>query len=411
MKYTWQLVYIFLTAIHQYFIFIACKITILKGILRIFVQIFAMMKIQMVDLHGQYVKIKGEIDLAIQHVIDNSNFINGPEVQEFKKQLSGYQHCRYTIPCANGTDALQIALMALPLKPGDEVLVPDFTFIATAEVIALLGLKPVFIDVDPDTFLLDINKLKDSITNRSRVIVPVHLYGQCTNMDEIMAIAKKFNLWVVEDNAQALGADIHYGKSWHKSGTVGHIGCTSFFPSKNLGCYGDGGAIFTNDESLAATMASIANHGAKVKYYHEMVGINSRLDTLQAAILLVKLKKLDEYNSARQKAAGIYDNLLKDLAYVQIPKRAKNSTHVFHQYTLKAENRDKLKDYLVKKGIPTMIYYPVPMHNQKPYITKGDFTISEQLCEQVISLPMHTELQIDEQEFIAESIKSFYKEN
>ncbi|MBN1116762.1 MAG: DegT/DnrJ/EryC1/StrS family aminotransferase [Bacteroidales bacterium] len=365
--------------------------------------------IQMVDLKGQYLNIKEEIDTAIQQVIDSSAFINGPQVRELKSELSKYQSCKHTIPCANGTDALQIALMALDLQPGDEVIVPDFTFIATAEVIALLKLKPVFVDVDRDTFLLDLQKVRESVTNKTKAIIPVHLYGQCVDMHELMNLATERNIYVIEDNAQAFGADILFNGEWKKSGTVGHIGCTSFFPSKNLGCYGDGGAIFTNDNKLGEKLASIANHGAKVKYYHDDIGVNSRLDTIQAAILKVKLNKIDEYNQARQKAAQVYDEVLAECKSIIIPRRVEFSTHVFHQYTLKVQERDKLKDYLNEKSIPAMIYYPVGMHNQHAYKTSGEFQNSDYLCNAVISLPMHTELTFEQQLYIANTVKEFYK--
>lgn len=363
----------------------------------------------MVDLDGQYKKIKKEIDSAIQTVIDSSAFINGPQVGEFKKELATYLNCKYVIPCANGTDALQIALMALDLQPGDEVIIPDFTFIATAEVVALLKLKPVFVDVDPDTFLLDIRKFEKAITSQTKAVIPVHLYGQCANIEEINKIARQHNIFVVEDNAQAFGAEIKVDGKWQKAGTVGDIGCTSFFPSKNLGCYGDGGAIFTNNDELGNRLASIANHGAKVKYYHDIVGVNSRLDTLQAAILSVKLKQLKNYNSLRRNAADNYDALLSEIEEVVTPRRVDYSTHVFHQYTIIAEKRDELKAYLAEKGIPSMIYYPVGMHNQKAYKTEGDYDNSDLLCKNVLSLPMHTELDITQQELIANTILEFYK--
>jgi dTDP-4-amino-4,6-dideoxygalactose transaminase len=367
-----------------------------------------MQKIQMVDLHGQYLKIKDEIDDAIQDVINTSAFINGPQVKNLNVNLSEYLGCRYTVSCANGTDALQIALMALNLEPGDEVIVPDFTFIATAEVIALLKLKPVFVDVHPETFLLDIDQFSKAITNRTKAVIPVHLYGQCCNMEQILKIAGEHGIYVIEDNAQAFGAEINTNDGWQKAGTFGHIGCTSFFPSKNLGCYGDGGAIFTNNENLAKDIASIANHGAKVKYYHDMVGVNSRLDTLQAAILLVKLKRINEYIKARQEAAGRYDTLLGKVNQIKIPSRVPHSTHVFHQYTLIVEGRDELQKFLAARDIPTMIYYPVGMHNQLAYRTNDNFKASDTLCKSVLSLPMHTELDFSQQEYITESIKEFY---
>lgn len=367
-----------------------------------------MTKIQMVDLFGQYYSIKSEIDSAIQDVINSSAFINGPDVKNFKAQLEEYLACKRVIPCANGTDALQIALMSLGAKPGDEVILPDFTFIATAEVVALLKLTPVFVDVDPETFLLDINKLEGAITPKTKAIIPVHLFGQCVNMEKILEIARQNNLGVIEDNAQAFGSKIKIGDNWHKAGTIGDVGCTSFFPSKNLGCYGDGGALYSNNENLGELLATIANHGAKVKYYHDIVGVNSRLDTLQAAILSVKLKHIDTYNKARLEAANRYDEYLKDLDDVVIPTRVGYSTHVFHQYTLKVKQRDELKAFLAEQGIPSMVYYPIGMHNQKAYKTNGNFSNSDELCRSVLSLPMHTELDESQQLHITDSIKKFY---
>jgi dTDP-4-amino-4,6-dideoxygalactose transaminase len=368
-----------------------------------------MNKIHMVDLLGQYNGLKEEIDSALQEVIQSSAFINGPHVKKFKEELANYHRCKHVVTCANGTDALQIALMAIDAKPGDEVIVPDFTFIATAEVIALLGLKPVFVDVDPDTFLIDLTLLEKAITSRTKAVIPVHLYGQCANMEAIMKLAEAKGIYVIEDNAQAIGSDILYQGDWKKSGTIGHIGCTSFFPSKNLGCYGDGGAITTNDDTLAENIACIANHGAKVKYYHDIVGVNSRLDSMQAAVLSVKLKQLDNFGKARNEAAEKYDKLLEKVDQVITPKRVKHSSHVFHQYTLKAENRDELKSHLAAKGIPSMIYYPVGMHNQKAYRTEGNFNVSNMLCKTVLSLPMHTELTGEQQAFIVDNIIDFYK--
>lgn len=362
----------------------------------------------MVDLQGQYLKSKTEIDKAIQHVIDSSAFINGNQVKEFRADLKNYLGCKHVITCANGTDALQIALMSLDLSQGDEVIVPDFTFIATAEVIALLNLKPVFVDVDPDTFLMDLNLVKKSITPRTKAIIPVHLFGQCVNMEELMQIANQHGVTVIEDNAQAIGADILVNKEKRKAGTVGHIGCTSFFPSKNLGCFGDGGAIFTNDDKLADEMSSIANHGSRIKYYNDIVGVNSRLDTIQAAILQVKLKKLDEYITQRQEAAKIYDELLSGVEGLQIPKRVDYSSHVFHQYTIQTDKRDDLNLHLQENKIPAMIYYPLGMHNQKAYKTNDILNVSDRLCEKVLSLPMHTELTIEQLEFIGKTIQSFY---
>lgn len=367
------------------------------------------MEIKMVDLNRQYQKIKTDIDSAIQGVIDSTAFINGPQVNGFKEELKNYLNCKYVIPCANGTDALQIALMALDLNPGDEVIIPDFTFIAAAEVVALLNLTPVFVDVDRNSYLINVEEFRKAITKKTKAVIPVHLYGQCANMEEIIRIASDNNLYVIEDNAQAFGADVKINGTWSKAGTVSDIGCTSFFPSKNLGCYGDGGAIFTNNDRLGERISAIANHGARIKYYHDLVGVNSRLDTIQAAILSVKLKQIDNYNRLRTEAADRYDGMLMNVEEVQTPQRVNNSTHVFHQYTLKAEKRDELKSFLASKGVPTMVYYPVGMHNQKSYITKGSFIVSDMLCANVLSLPMHTELENEEQQYIVEAIKEFYK--
>ena len=368
-------------------------------------------KIQMVDLNGQYQHIKHDIDQGIQQVIDSCAFINGPQVKQLRSELAAYHNCSHAITCANGTDALQIALMAIGAEPGDEVIVPDFTFIATAEVIALMKLKPIFVDVNPDTFLIDIEQVKAAITDKTKAIIPVNLYGQCADIQALMNMASNKGIYIIEDNAQAIGSDLIINGEKQKSGTVAHIGCTSFFPSKNLGCYGDGGALFTNDDKLAEEIACIANHGAKVKYYHDMVGVNSRLDTMQAAILLVKLKKLDEYSTARQKAAAYYDEELAQIPQIQTPTRVNHSTHVFHQYTLKVERRDELKEFLQTKGIPSMIYYPVGMHQQKAYKTEGNFEHSVMLCQTVLSLPMHTELNTQQQDYIVSAIKDFYLEN
>lgn len=375
-----------------------------------------MQAIKMVDLKGQYLKIKSETDNAIQSVIDHTEFINGRAVNDFQKNIEQYLSVKHAIPCANGTDALQIAMMSLSLQPGDEVITSNFTFIATVEVIALLGLKPVLADVDPDTFLITPQSIEKLITPRTKAIVPVHLFGQCCDMEEILNIARKYNLYVIEDAAQSLGTDYIFSDGRkQKAGTIGHIGCTSFFPSKNLGCFGDGGALFTNDDELAVMIRSIANHGMKVRYYHDHVGINSRLDTIQAAILDVKLKYLDTYNLARQKAAAFYDDAFENNSHIQIPKRVKNSSHIFHQYTLVLKNVDRnaLKAYLQEKRIPAMIYYPVPMHLQEAYknlgYKEGDFPVSEKLCKTVISLPMHTELDIRQLEYISLSINEFIK--
>jgi len=368
----------------------------------------------MVDLRGQYERIKPEIDAAIQEVLHTSAFINGPAVSLFAKELAAYNQATHVIPCANGTDALQLAMMALDLKAGDEVIVPTFTYVATAEVIALLGLTPVFVDVEPDTFMLSPAAVASKITPNTKAIVPVHLFGQCADMEAIMDIAGQHGIYVIEDTAQAIGADYVFSDGTvKKAGTIGHIGTTSFFPSKNLGCYGDGGALLTNDDALAGKLQMIANHGQKVKYHHDVVGINSRLDTLQAAILRVKLQQLDSYSASRNTSAAHYDTELGRLASLAIPVRAASSTHVFHQYTILCQgfNRDELKAFLAEQGIPSMIYYPVPLHLQKAYshygAEKGDFPVSEQLCEQVLSLPIHTEQSEEELSYITRSIKEF----
>lgn len=357
-----------------------------------------MQKIQMVDLHQQYLTIKNEIDAGIQDVLDKGYYINGAPVQRFGSNLAEYLGMKNVIPCANGTDALQIALMALDLKPGDEVITSPFTFVATAEVIALLGLKPVFVDINPATFNIDETKIEAAISPKTRCIIPVHLFGQTANMEVIMNIANKHGIFVVEDNAQAIGADYTFSDgSKKKAGSIGHIGCTSFYPSKNLGCYGDGGALMTNDDELGQKIKVICNHGSKIKYYHEEIGVNSRLDSIQAAILDVKLKYLDQYIQARQKAADYYDQNLANMPGIIIPARASYSTHVFHQYTLRVrENRDDLQQALSNAGIPSMIYYPVPLHLQIAYAgdgyKEGDFPESEKAAKEVLSLPMHTEL-------------------
>lgn len=376
------------------------------------------MNIKMVDLSRQLEPIRKEIDAAIQGVLEASNFIQGQPVREFEKNLAKWVGTKHVISCANGTDALQLALMALGLKPGDEVIVPTFTYVATAEVIALLGLSPILVDVDSRSFNIDIESASHLITPRTKAIVPVHLYGQCANMEQIMNFAESHNLHVVEDTAQAIGAEIKLSDgSTRKAGTIGHIGTTSFFPSKNLGCFGDGGAIFTNDDNLASRLKMIANHGQRIKYYHDVVGVNSRLDTIQAAVLDVKLKHLNSYCEARQKAANYYDSTLKHVEQITIPFRSSFSTHVFHQYTIKIDgqySRDELKSYLAERGIPSMIYYPLPLHQQKAYLEfmreDMEFPISTMLCNGVLSLPMHTHLKIEEQDFIVQHIKSFFSE-
>jgi UDP-2-acetamido-2-deoxy-ribo-hexuluronate aminotransferase len=374
-----------------------------------------MNKISMCDLNGQYRKIKTEVDQAIQDVINASAFIKGPDVKAFETELAQYLGVRHVIACANGTDALQISLMALDLKPGDEVITPDFTFISTVEVAALLGLTPVMTDVEPGTFNMDMHSLQKAITPRTKVIIPVHLFGQCSNMDEILELASRHNIYVIEDVAQALSAD-YTDKSGRrcKAGTMGHIGCTSFFPTKNLGCFGDGGAIFTNDSELASKLSAITHHGMRVRYYYDVTGVNSRLDTIQAAILRVKLRHLDEYSAARNAAADWYDTHLDGLKGIKLPERSPFSTHVFHQYTLLADGfRDGLKKFLEDRGIPAMIYYPVAGHLQKAFeylgYQKGDFPVSEHLCETVLSLPMHTELEPEQLRYITDSIIEFFK--
>ena len=370
-------------------------------------------KIQMVDLHGQYMKIKAEIDAAVAEVIDSSAFINGPAVGRFASALAQYTGAAHVIPCGNGTDALQIALMALGLKPGDEVIVPAFTFVASAEVIALLGLRPVLVDVDRETFNTDIRFIERALTPRTRAVIPVHLFGQSCDMAPILDFAAAHGLYVVEDNAQSLGAVYTFpdGRCRH-TGTLGHIGCTSFFPSKNLGCYGDGGALFTDDPALAERIRMTANHGQKVKYHHDIVGCNSRLDTLQAAVLEVKLRHLDEYCSARREAAARYRSLLGGVDALELPAEAPFSSHVYHQYTLKIRGglRDALKDFLASRGIPSMVYYPLPLHRQKAYAGDGrGLKFAEELADSVLSLPMHTELDGQVQEMIAETVREFFK--
>jgi dTDP-4-amino-4,6-dideoxygalactose transaminase len=373
-------------------------------------------KIQMVDLVAQYQNIKSEIDTAIMSVIENAQFINGPEVTAFQKELENYLEVKHVIPCANGTDALQIALMALGLKPGDEIITPSFTYIATTEVMALLGLKPVFVEVNPDTYCIDASKIEAAITENTKAIVPVHLYGQAAPMNQIMEIAKKHNLFVIEDNAQAIGCNytLSNGETV-KTGTIGTIGCTSFFPSKNLGCYGDGGAIFTNDSELAVKIKMISNHGQSKKYYHDVVGCNSRLDSVQAAILRIKLRNLDTYNASRNEVANYYDQFFAQFPQLKTPVRAENSTHVFHQYTLQVEglNRDEMNKFLEERGVPSMIYYPVPAHRQKMFESFGSSStvlpITDWLTERVISLPIHTEMKQEHLDIICNSVAEFIK--
>jgi UDP-2-acetamido-2-deoxy-ribo-hexuluronate aminotransferase len=372
------------------------------------------MKIEMVDLKSQYSKIQAEIDNVILENIRNANFINGPAVNEFTKNLSNYLGGAFVIPCANGTDALQIAMMALGLVPGDEVIVPSFTYVATAEVICLLGLVPVMVDVDPLYFNVTYKNIEKAITSKTKAIVPVHLFGQCADMEPIMELAKEKNIYVIEDTAQAIGAKYIFTDGIIKhAGTIGDIGCTSFFPSKNLGCYGDGGALYTQNPILAEKIKMISNHGQSKKYVHKYIGVNSRLDTIQAAVLNIKLKYLDEYSLARNIAAERYDSLLINVNDLQIPNRSKKSTHVFHQYTLLIHNnkRDGLKEFLESKGIPAMVYYPIPLNEQEAYSNLGiiadNLTETHKLCKSVLSLPMHTELTLNQQIYITDSIKSF----
>jgi dTDP-4-amino-4,6-dideoxygalactose transaminase len=372
----------------------------------------------MVDLKQQYTKIKSEVDTAISAVINSTAFINGPAVTEFANALASYNGSRHVIPCANGTDALQMALMALDLQPGDEVITPSFTYIATTEVVALLRLTPVFVEVDPKTFCMDPASLEAAITPRTKAIVPVHLYGQAAPMDEIMAIAKRHNLYVIEDNAQAIGS-LYTSKdgSRQMTGAIGAIGCTSFYPTKNLGCYGDGGAIFTNDDTLATRLKMIANHGQNKRYYHAMVGCNSRLDSVQAALLNVKLKRLDDYTEARRAAADYYDRAFATHPRITTPFRAPYSQHVFHQYTLVLDgvDRDGLNEYLAAKSIPSMIYYPVPAHRQQMFAASGGskyhLPTTDWLTERVISLPMHTELDEEQLHAISTAVLEFVDKN
>jgi len=374
-----------------------------------------MEQIKMVDLHTQYLRIKAEIDHAMQNVLESTAFIQGPEVAAFAAALSAFLEGARVIPCANGTDALQIAFMTLDAKPGDEVILPVHTYVATAEVLALLGLKPVFVDVDADTFNIAVSHIEAAITPRTIAIVPVHLYGQCADMEPILKLAARHKVHVIEDAAQALGGVYTFADGTkRKAGTMGTIGTTSFFPTKNLGCFGDGGAIFTTDSALAEKIRMTANHGQRVKYHHEIVGVNSRLDTLQAAVLQVKLKYLNEYETRRNDVARFYDAHLSGIKALRIPARAGNSTHVYHQYTLQVVegDRDAFKKYLEGKGIPTMIYYPVPLHLQKAYVQSGygagSFPVTEKLSKTVISLPIHTEMTTEQLDYIASTIKTYF---
>ncbi|WP_369047836.1 DegT/DnrJ/EryC1/StrS family aminotransferase [Tenacibaculum sp. UWU-22] len=373
-----------------------------------------MKKIQMVDLQSQYQKIKNTVDSSIQEVLNSSAYINGPYVREFQTDLETYLNVKHVIPCANGTDALQIAIMGLGLEQGDEVITADFTFAATVEVIALLKLTPILVDVEPDTFNIDIEALKKAITPKTKAIVPVHLFGQCANMEAILKIAKEHNLFVIEDNAQAIGANYTFSDGTKKkAGTIGNVGTTSFFPSKNLGCYGDGGAIFTNDDALAHTLRGMVNHGMYKRYHHDVVGVNSRLDSIQAAILKAKLPLLDSYCDARRKAAEYYSAAFANNPNIITPTISSFTTHVFHQYTLKITNgkRNALHQHLLNNNIPNAIYYPIPLHAQKAYqdsrYNEADFSITNELIDQVISLPMHTELDEEQLQFITKTILDF----
>lgn len=375
-----------------------------------------MVPIQMVDLKRQYLKIKPEVDAAIANVLDTTSFINGKAVGDFASNLAKYLNVQEVIPCANGTDALQIAMMALGLEPGDEVITPSFTYIATTEVIALLRLKPVFVDVDPQTFCIDAAKIREAITPKTKAIVPVHLYGQSCDMEEIMKIAEEHHLYVVEDNAQAIGADVKFADgTLHKTGTIGHIGCTSFFPSKNLGCYGDGGAIITNNKLLADRLRMIANHGQSKRYYHDVVGCNSRLDTMQAVVLNIKLGRLDEYNKSRRAVAEFYNESFKSNSKITTPITSPGNTHVFHQYTLVLDgvDRNELQEKLAAEGVPAMIYYPVPAHRQQMFsflnLPEVDLPITDWLTHRVISLPIHTEMDQEQLDHIVYHVNNLVK--
>ncbi len=368
--------------------------------------------IQMVDLVGQYHHIKKEVDKAIQAVLEQGHYINGQIVKTFARNLEKYLDVKHVIPCGNGTDAIQIALMALELSPGDEVITTPFTFVATAEVIVLLGLKPVFVDIDPDTFNMNVEKIEEAITSRTKCILPVHLFGQCCNMESILEIANRYGLYVIEDNAQAIGADYLFkdGRT-AKAGTIGHIGTTSFYPSKNLGAYGDAGAIFTNDDNLADKMVHIVNHGSRTKYHYHYIGVNSRLDSIQACVLDIKLKYLDEYRDKRIKTADNYDRLLENIPQIRIPKRSNFTTHVFHQYTLRCESRNELQQWLKENKIPNAIYYPIPLHMHNPYkkhLNNQSFPVAESCSENVLSLPIHTELPKKSQSIISSHIEKYY---
>jgi UDP-2-acetamido-2-deoxy-ribo-hexuluronate aminotransferase len=375
-----------------------------------------MREIQMVDLKAQYEKIGSEIDNAIKSVLVSTAFIKGPDVKLFEEELQEYMGVKYVVSCANGTDALHLAMMVLGLKPGDEVITTDFTFIATVEVVALLGLKPVIVDPEPGTFNISVEAVRKAITPRTRAIVPVHLFGQCANMEGLLDIAENHDLFIIEDAAQATGADYFFkdGTS-KKAGTIGHIGTTSFFPSKNLGCYGDGGALYTNDETFAKKLRSIANHGMKVRYHYDDIGVNSRLDTIQAAILRVKLRHLTGFNEARKAAADFYDKAFSQCPFISVPERSAFSSHIFHQYTIRILNgkRDELKKFLESKNIPGMVYYPGPLHMQTAYgylgYSESDFPVTTALCKEVLSLPIHPEIEQEQLDYITHNILDFFK--
>jgi len=369
----------------------------------------------MVDLRAQYEKIDGEIDLAIKSVLESTAFIKGPDIKIFEEELQGYMGVKHVVSCANGTDALYLAMMVLGLKPGDEVITTNFTFIATVEVVALLGLKLILVDPDPDNFNISVKELSQAITPRTKAIVPVHLFGQCADMENIMELAKKHNLYVIEDAAQATGTDYIFSNgTTKKAGTIGHIGTTSFFPSKNLGCYGDGGALYTNDDAFAKKLRSIANHGMKVRYHYDDIGVNSRLDTIQAAILRVKLRHLSKFNEARRSVADSYDKAFASCKAISVPARVSYSNHIFHQYTIKVNNgkRDELKKYLESRNIPSMVYYPGPLHMQEAYrylgYTEDDFPHTTALCKEVLSLPMHPDMEQDQLNYIILNILQFF---
>jgi len=374
-----------------------------------------MREIQMVDLKAQYEKFRTEIDNAIKSVLLSTSFIKGPDVKLFEEELQEYMGVKHVISCANGTDALHLAMMTLDLKPGDEVITTNFTFIATIEVVAALGLKPVIVDPEPGTFNISAESVRKALTPKTKVIVPVHLFGQCADMESIMELAKKHNLFVIEDAAQATGTDyIFKNGTTKKAGTIGHIGTTSFFPSKNLGCYGDGGALYTNDETYAKKLRSLANHGMKVRYHYDDIGVNSRLDTIQAAVLRVKLKYLSEFNTARKTVADHYDKAFESCVSIAVPERVTFSSHIFHQYTIRVKNgqRDDLKKFLETKNIPSMVYYPGPLHMQKAYEYLGykqsDFPITTALCKEVLSLPMHPEMEIEQLDYITQNLLRFF---